>query len=389
MTSITFVVTLLLQLCVTIRLDIFSISHSSLSVVGWLLCFLLASLHVVLGLNSRRVFVFASLAMLVFCMYVGLRILLTSGDNFTVGGILTSPRFGLIPLLIFGAGFALSLRNIRYGFFARSTSIRALALFTPLPLIAVCLSYIQAPVISENYQPITDFTIILFSAQILMLEAAWPGRKPAYVQIMFGASLTFCVAVIALIGSTGIVAFWVVAVALFYGSAFSFASGVQKFMWLIMMLLAVSILATLPFLREVIEASRLRPLLEGSLEVTSISSRVSLLGTFFEQFAVDPLFGNFSADKYIGLPEGSYVHSFILSVLTHTGVAGFVVFSIALVSIVVSRYGQLTSVDILAFRAAGVLMVLGTLYTFFTWPPVWFFIGFLCIRPVYESELLQ
>ena len=346
-------------------------------------------MHVVLGLSNRRVILLASLSILVFCMHAGLRISLTSGDNFTVGGILASPRFGLISLLIIGAGFALSLRRIRCGFFAKSNLIRVLAIFSPLPLIVVCLSYIQAPVISENYQPVTDFTIILFSAQMLMLESAWPGVKPVYVQVLFGTFLTFCVAIIALIGSTGIVAFWVAAVVLFYGYSFGFASGTQRLTWMILLLLAVLILATLPLLREVIEATRLRPLLEGSLEITSVTSRASLLATFFEQFSVDPLLGNFSADKYIGLPEGSYVHSFILSVLTHTGVAGFAMFSVALAAIAVSRYGPLTSVDVFAFRSAGVLMVLGTFYTFFTWPPIWFFIGFLCITPDYESELLQ
>ena len=342
-----------------------------------------------MGISYKQVLFNSVLIILLFFVYVGLRILLTSGDNFTVDGILISPRFGLLPLAVIGAGSALSIQTLQRVYQLPGTAnaskrlFKSIALLIPLPLVFTCVSHLQDPVISENYQPITDFTIILFSLMMLLLELLWPGRKPLYVQMAFGSSLTFCVAVIAFIGSTGIVAFWGLAVAIFFWSSFYHASWMGRFFLIGSMLLGVFYLMNSPFFQIIALTSRLQPLMEGSLDITSVTSRAGYVLTFFDQLSVDPVFGNFLADEHIGLPEGTYIHSIILSILTHTGVLGFIIFSMILLTIALPRLRTLASVDKLAFLWALLFLGLGSLYAFFTWPPFWFFVGFLCIKPQY------
>jgi len=64
----------------------------------------------------------------------------------------------------------------------------------------------------------------------------------------------------------------------------------------------------------------------GSGEVSSVSSRLALLDNFAVQFAHSPFFGNMNVDC-LTTGCGSYVHSLLATLLTHTGFFGFFLFS--------------------------------------------------------------
>lgn len=379
----------IIQLSTSIRLDIFSTSHTTITIMGWYFCFMASLIYILIGIHKKKVILSAVLLALLFMIYVSLRLVLTAGDNFTVQSILISPRYGLLPLAVIGAGSALFFDVIKKHFHQSKTSdltiilLRSVALMIPLPIMFTCISFIQNPVISIYYQPLTDTTIILFSLMMLFIETLWPSKKPLYVLVIFGSSLTFCVAVIALIGSTSVVAFWLFSMILFIWKSVYKATFFGKLLIATTTIIGIMFVINLPFIQEIALGSRLMPLLNGSFEVTSITSRYALMLTFIDQFSIDPIFGNFKADEYIGLEPGSYVHSIILSLFTHSGIIG--VFIFALMVLIVTSYrlekldnfNRLESILVIAFFG------LGSLYAFFSWPPFWFFLGFLFIKPNY------
>ena len=304
-------------------------SHGSiLTIIGYLFCFVTGFFVVLLGIQQGRIILPTIILMLTFFAYTGIRIALTTDHNFSPTGFLISPRFGLLILSVIGAATAIFIQDIN--FFIQNkknkfavNSLKLLVFLIPLNLIQVCIGYIQDPVVTLQYQALTDNTIILFSLMMILIEAIWPSKKPTYVIVLFVSMLTFCVAIIALIGSSSIVAFWFAALTLFLWKSFYYTSVFGKFIILVSLAIGITYIINSPLFQMIALTSRLQPLLEGSLEITSVTSRFTLLLTFFDQFNVDPILGNFRADQYIGLEEGSYVHSIIFSLLTHTGVIGF------------------------------------------------------------------
>lgn len=121
-------------------------------------------------------------------------------------------------------------------------------------------------------------------------------------------------------------------------------------------------------------------------KLANFDTRLVLLGNFYTQFYISPFFGNMQADA-LTTGDGSYVHSFFLSMLTHTGILGTFIFMLFIISAVreyfyanriilydsgIAVYGILLFLGILAIAVVGV---------FITWIPIWFLIGFL-FKPV-------
>ena len=67
----------------------------------------------------------------------------------------------------------------------------------------------------------------------------------------------------------------------------------------------------------------------GSGDVSSVSSRLALWDNFLIHFDYNPIFGNMAVDA-LTTGEGTYVHSFIATLLTHLGIVGFILFFIYL-----------------------------------------------------------
>lgn len=118
---------------------------------------------------------------------------------------------------------------------------------------------------------------------------------------------------------------------------------------------------------------------------SSIASRLRILvDSGMEQLAVNPLFGDLAVDHVVGKP-GYYVHS-ILSIQTHFGIIGSILFFSCLIERIVALYRSHGNILIKTFFPP--LMILATIGTLFTWMPLWFAIGALyTIRQPTKVEL--
>lgn len=124
----------------------------------------------------------------------------------------------------------------------------------------------------------------------------------------------------------------------------------------------------------------------GSGENTSIESRGRIFDeVFMTHFFYSPMFGNTQVEL-LTTGKGTYIHS-TLSILTHLGVVGFVIFLCVLTAVYLeistsfrSRFSSIFGNQAYGlFRLLGILavLVMGMFSAFFTWMPLWFALGLL------------
>ena len=116
----------------------------------------------------------------------------------------------------------------------------------------------------------------------------------------------------------------------------------------------------------------------------SISSRYQQIANFFPQFAIGTIFGNLESDS-LTTGSGTYPHSFILSLLTHTGLFGFTLFFLFFLfytnrlfnlhNFISDNERKMKIYGYYIYTMIFGLLVYSSLATFFTWPPIWFLIG--------------
>lgn len=131
------------------------------------------------------------------------------------------------------------------------------------------------------------------------------------------------------------------------------------------------------------DVSNLRIFGFGSGSISSITSRIEIFrNNFIEQFSYSPFFGNTQVELLTS-GEGKYLHS-LLSILTHLGLVGFLVFSALLIQMYLeitkhkfNSYNLYTDVRYSLFRLFSMVLVLGAalLTVFYTWMSLWFAIG--------------
>jgi hypothetical protein len=107
---------------------------------------------------------------------------------------------------------------------------------------------------------------------------------------------------------------------------------------------------------------------------SSFLSRYNLLkSNFWEQFSINPFWGNMHSDVLVNGTSGEYVHS-ILSLFTHTGVVGAAIFSAIIATVYVKTVrlirgnnpiGMFLNVNL------SVLLFISLLSSFFNWVPLW------------------
>jgi len=136
----------------------------------------------------------------------------------------------------------------------------------------------------------------------------------------------------------------------------------------------------------------------GSGEISSVGARLSLLKNFTTQFQYSPVFGNMNVDT-LTTGTGSYVHSFLISTLTHLGLIGF--FLIVGYFILnytecfknmrfdINQLGLLLVNNIFQFysiMAFSMILLIGIVGTFFTWATIWFAMGLLLVAVRFENK---
>jgi len=116
----------------------------------------------------------------------------------------------------------------------------------------------------------------------------------------------------------------------------------------------------------------------------SISSRYDLLANFIPQAEYHLLFGHLDSDS-LTTGEGTYPHSFILSIISHTGIMGLLIFLMFFLMFMktIFKSSEYSSFDIetkkiksyVAFSTFSILFLYANAATFFAWVPIWFFFG--------------
>jgi len=157
----------------------------------------------------------------------------------------------------------------------------------------------------------------------------------------------------------------------------------------LMILLSVAIICSIIyFLIQIssFDASTLRITGYGSGNMGSIRGRIGFIESYFvEQLGYNFLFGHIQVD-HLTTGQGTYIHSIILSVQTHLGFFGlilFIIFNRSIFKDISFTYkknftGNLASNNMYAFFRLCILlflMIIGSLAAFFLWLPYWFSVG--------------
>jgi hypothetical protein len=120
--------------------------------------------------------------------------------------------------------------------------------------------------------------------------------------------------------------------------------------------------------------------------IDSFSARIDLLANFNQHFAYSPILGHLRVHSML-TGEGTYCHSFILSVLTHLGLLGGFIISLFVLSSVrantlhVGTSYNCHNVSInytieFSKRFLLILFIISSFFTFYTFTILWFVFGF-------------
>jgi len=144
-----------------------------------------------------------------------------------------------------------------------------------------------------------------------------------------------------------------------------------------------------------IDIDQLRITGYGSHEVSSINSRVALFANFSTQISfspITPFVGNMQVDS-LTTGEGTYVHSFFVSIFTHLGIVGIILIFRFLFFAIKELFDRSSGIYKNGMKIYKIILFLGflliaTAATFFTWTPLWFLFGlfFLPINFVMYSK---
>jgi hypothetical protein len=125
-------------------------------------------------------------------------------------------------------------------------------------------------------------------------------------------------------------------------------------------------------------------------EYNPLDDRLTMLKeNFLPQLSVSPLMGNMDADNIIS-GKGTYVHSFILSMMTHIGIVGVTLFLLYFFFAMFEYYKSLHYIKdyksfylkLFVFLITIFIFLMSNIASFFSWNPIWFALGF-CFPAIY------
>lgn len=128
-------------------------------------------------------------------------------------------------------------------------------------------------------------------------------------------------------------------------------------------------------------------------EYNPLDDRLTMLReNFSPQLSVNPIMGNMDADNIIS-GKGTYVHSFILSMMTHIGIIGVILFLLYFFSAVFEYYKSLHYtknyksfyLKLFVFLITIFIFLMANIASFFSWNPIWFVLGF-CFPAIYYQK---
>ena len=390
--GLAFVGILIAQTARILYLDANSVEGGQLDLAGYFLNGIIgvALLYYSFQHQLLRFKVLAVVAIFIFLLTLNIN----SSSNPDLFGVLFS-RYGIVVIFLLGLGSAIALHALRTLINSETTRWFAglvsfsLYIFL-LPVAFIVLNYLENRVQTESYQQVSSNAIVLICVALLTVAAA---KKPgafssniaSYILLILCTVLVYA---IALMQSTSIIAFWMVIFPVALLSMTDNDTRVARLFIAVVVGVIVYWLIVAFLLGDLLTDTRFEAINDGILELSSVQSRIALLSGFSDQFAVAPLFGAFDAELRAGYFAGSYMHSIILSLLTHMGIIGTIL--IALILYFIRQDGKRTgeyrqSFGRFYYRLFLSILFLGTLFTFFTWMPFWFFLGSMSIRMVNEG----
>lgn len=376
------------QLLRSMYIDAYELSGGRIDIFGYWFC-LIASLMLVLNYVKTRRLHFPAIALtLLFLGYATIVILFTDQDKSIISFLVS--RYGLLMWLLIGLGFGVMLRIFESS--RNSGSDRGIK---KIFLVIVCaqsafiasfsLSYIASPVYLsiESYQSVATSASILLVIVTISIEALWGANKPSLLIIGYLVVGTVLVGAIALMQSTLIIAIWGGLVALYLWGELLNSRRIVKFFIISFAAIGMMYIADSETFERIANNTRFNVFFGGYGEFTSISSRQSILQTFWSQFAVSPVFGHYRAEVISGVGHGEFVHSLPLSFLTHTGLIGSAFISASFYLVmrhkIMSKNCDMT--DMHLARLMIIVVFIGAISTFLTWALFWFLLGVLCQHP--------
>lgn len=163
---------------------------------------------------------------------------------------------------------------------------------------------------------------------------------------------------------------------------------------LIIMIIAVLLIVIFNF-----DISKTRFMGYGTNTNTSLESRLTIIqNNFLIHFNDSPIIGNYNVEQETtGI--GTYIHSFFLQSLTHTGVVGFLMFLILFVSLFISLGVKNTSliykhqlslplekpIKLFSLLILMYFLLVANIATVITWPVLWFGLGMLSYAIVFKK----
>lgn len=377
------------QLVRSLNIDAFQLSGTRIDILGFWISVLISGL---LGLRSiaQRSFALPALV-LVLCLIAHLSIVFALTDVQTPFEAFLISRHGILMWFVLGMGVAsviAALSQMDEGRQKRRIRllISTITFLTFVSAAETAYDYISSPVATENYQPAAATGIVIMILNFLMLEAIWNGKTPNLLRICLALGSGFLVVAIALMQSTLIVLFgFVFLILLLYKIYCQLKNKIIGVFGILVLLMSLVGLYK-DTVEELIEKTRFAELMGAEKEFSPLANRLNLLTTFDEQFRVSPFFGNFNAENIAFAGEGLYIHSLPLSFLTHSGVIGFSFFVGILLFIVskrIARWSMLSDMDRVVMFFIFVVLAIGSVATFLTWPVFWFMLGVGVSRPVF------
>jgi hypothetical protein len=383
-----FTVALCFQLVRSIYLDAYDLPGTRVDLAGYAIAQVLGGMLLFDALRHRRLVLSAIIVALLLIIYIAVIAFLTAPFLSPLDLMLS--RFGVLNWYLLGLGFAgaiaayslqfntVALQKIRHGFLFLLISIGAIG-------VSLSIDFLKNPLPTISYQAAANGLMILLLILYLSIEILWPKRVPALVLGALTFFGTFFVAGVALLQSTSIVAFWACLLALIIARVFQGRSWFARSATIVLSVILIAWFLNSDFSEALVFQTRFGGVFNaGDYYFNSLENRLGLLPTFYDQFAISPWFGNYSAELLSGAGVGNYLHSLPLSFLTHTGVLGMTLAAIAILLSFLEHPIERRRPLVWSILPVVLLFVLalGTLFTFMTWSVFWFVLGALSVRRV-------
>lgn len=377
-----------LQLLRSIRIDAYELSHSRIDLLGYWVSFLISLLLGLWLLNRSRMMLTPLFLMMTLLNYIAFVITLTAPSQEIISFLIS--RHGVVMWFVLGIGFSavieiltIAKRRGRLG----NAKKAVVFLLGVLGLLALNFAreIVAEPVQTLSYQAVASSATILLLIGSGVLVALWGKKIPVSISLAYIGIGTALVTAVALTQSTSIVASWLGILAVFFVQTLRESRLADKFALLVILLLGAVYFMNSEAYERFTTITRFVVFFESDGDFTSLTTRIALLSSFVDQFAVSPVFGHFQAELVAGVGNGFYIHSVPLSFLTHTGLIGTTFFFSAFYLLIRKRTflrSGLVFSETHMGRMMWVVLGVGTISTFLSWPVIWFMMGALCKRPM-------